>query len=130
VTALVIAVACSAAGFARAAEPDDPSRSVYLRYCGACHGPGGKGDGIVASILEKKPIDLTQLARRNGGEFPYMRTMQAIDGRTRVPAHGESDMPVWGEVFQERPGWEIGHRAEVLGKLMVLTEYIRSIQVK
>jgi hypothetical protein len=39
-------------------------------------------------------------------------------------------MPVWGEVFEERPTWEIGRRAEVRGKLMLITDYIRTIQAK
>ncbi len=129
-TALVITTACCTAIPVRAGEPEDPSRATYLRYCGSCHGPEGKGDGSVGKLLERKPIDLTRLAKENGGNFPFNRVMQAIDGRTPVRAHGDSGMPVWGEVFQEQPTWEIGRRAEVLGKLMVITEYVRSIQEK
>lgn len=129
-TLLVIAIACCAAAPVRAADTEDPARATYLRYCGACHGMKGKGDGSVGKLLETKPTDLTQIAKKSGGDFPFNKVMQVIDGRTTVRAHGDADMPVWGEVFQEKPTWEIGRRAEVLGKVMVLTEYVRSIQEK
>ena len=131
VTALLIAIACGTAISARAAEPEqDAGRTIYLQYCGACHGTTAKGDGSVGSLLQTKPSDLTQLAKKNGGEFPFTHVMEVIDGRRNIRAHGEKEMPVWGEVFAERPTWEIGRRAEVLGKEMLITEYIRSIQVK
>jgi len=115
---------------ARAGESDEPSRSLYLRYCSACHGAKGKGDGTVGSLMQTKPTDLTQIARKNDGQFPFGRVMQMIDGRNMVRAHGDPDMPVWGEIFKEQPTWDMGRRAEVLGKLMVITEYLRSIQEK
>jgi mono/diheme cytochrome c family protein len=47
-TALAAALALLPAGVAveAADKPADPGRAMYLRYCGACHGPQGKGDGI------------------------------------------------------------------------------------
>jgi mono/diheme cytochrome c family protein len=42
---------------------DQPTgKAEYTKYCGACHGPAGKGDGFVATFLRPKPPDLTQLA--------------------------------------------------------------------
>jgi len=32
---------------------------VYARYCAACHGAGGKGDGAAGASLPVKPADLT-----------------------------------------------------------------------
>ena len=127
---LLFSAAVLTAMSARAADTDDPSRAVYLRYCGACHGPGGKGDGIAGGFMRKRPTDLTQLAKQNGGSFPFLRTMETIDGRNTLRAHGDPDMPVWGEIFADRSTWEIGRRAEVRGKLMVLTDYVRTIQEK
>ena len=52
----------------------------------------------------------------------------AIDG-TRTPrAHGVSDMPVWGEAFASVPGWSAERQAEARGKIILITEYLRSIQ--
>lgn len=123
-------VAVLAAMPARAADTDDPSKALYLRYCGACHGPEGKGDGIAGGIMQKRPTDLTQLAKKDGGTFGFLRVMQTIDGRNTVRAHGDPDMPVWGEVFADRVSSDLTRRAEVRGKVMVLTDYVRSIQEK
>jgi mono/diheme cytochrome c family protein len=109
---------------------DDPGKATYLRYCGACHGPDGKGDGIAGTFMNPKPIDLTQIAKKHGGEFPSMKVMEEIDGRTSVRAHGDPMMPVWGEIFADQAGWEPTQRTEVRGKLMAITDYLRSIQVK
>jgi mono/diheme cytochrome c family protein len=113
-----------------AADPDDPGRAVYLRYCGACHGPGGRGDGIAGTFMRPKPTDLTQLAKDNKGEFPFVRVMEDVDGRNTVRGHGDPQMPVWGETFADQATWGIERRAEVRGKLMVIIEYLRSIQAK
>jgi mono/diheme cytochrome c family protein len=113
-----------------AAEPDDPGKALYLRYCGACHGPDGKGDGIAGTFMRPKPTDLTQIAKKNGGEFPFQRVMQVIDGRQSVRAHGDPDMPVWGEIFHAHAAWDMTRQAEVRGKLMGITDYLRSIQEK
>lgn len=107
-----------------------PGQAVYLRYCGACHGPTGKGDGLAGSFMRPKPTDLTRLAKDNRGEFPTHRLIEVIDGRSTVRAHGEPDMPVWGEIFQDQAGWDLTRRAEVRGKILVIVDHLRSIQQK
>ena len=77
---------------------------IYLRYCAACHGKTLKGDGPVSSGLNKKPIDLTQLAKKNNGTFPLDKVMALIDGRQSTRMHGTPDMPVWGEIFSTTKG--------------------------
>ena len=113
-----------------ATEPEDPSKVTYTRYCSACHGYDGKGNGPVAMWLTAKPTDLTQLAKNAGGEFPMMKVIQSIDGTTSVRAHGEADMPVWGERFREAPAAPMLRQAAVRGKILLIAEYLRSIQVK
>jgi mono/diheme cytochrome c family protein len=83
---------------------DEAGRSSYLRYCAACHGRDGHGDGPVAPALAERPTDLTQLAVTNGGTFALDAVVEAIDGTRTVRAHGVSEMPVWGEVFQPNSG--------------------------
>ena len=115
---------------ARAADTQtDVNRGVYLKYCGACHGPAGKGDGVAGTFMRPKPVDLTQIAKNNGGKFPYERTLRVIDGSETPRAHGDPDMPVWGEVLREQ-GVSPQQRAEVKQKLMQITDYVRSIQEK
>jgi hypothetical protein len=103
---------------------------MYLRYCGPCHGPLGKGDGVAGSFMTPKPADLTRLAEKNGGTFPFQKVMAYIDGTQGVRAHGDPVMPVWGEVFRAEAGWDTGRQVEVRGTLMLLTDYVRSIQAK
>jgi mono/diheme cytochrome c family protein len=130
-TRLFVLAALLAAGPGAAAEQSsDPGRAMYLRYCGACHGPAGKGDGVAGSFMSPKPADLTKLAQKNGGTFPFQKVLAYVDGREDVRAHGDPAMPVWGETFHAEAAWGQRRRAEVQGKLMLITHYARSTQAK
>jgi len=96
---LGIGLSCAASG-AWGSEAEKGA-ALYLRYCGSCHGLDAKGDGPVVKHLTIKPPDLTQLRKKNKGVFPLNRVMSAIDGTRAVRTHGESLMPVWGEVFEK-----------------------------
>jgi mono/diheme cytochrome c family protein len=109
---------------------DTPAKTTYLRYCGACHGEDGKGQGVVSGFMQPKPPDLTTIAKNNEGEFPFGRMIHVIDGRLTVRAHGDPEMPVWGEMFKAQDGMSIGEEAEVRGKLLLIVEYLSSIQQK
>ena len=109
---------------------DSPGKAAYLKYCSACHGSAGKGDGVVSQYMRPKPTDLTQIAKQNKGEFPMLPTMQAIDGTTSVRAHGDPDMPVWGEIFKREVRDGMDPRPAVQSRVMAITEYLRSIQEK
>ena len=113
-----------------ATPTDDTAKAMYLRYCGACHGEGGKGDGAVSGFLRPKPSDLTQLAKKAGGAYSSAQVMQMIDGTKTVRAHGDADMPVWGEIFRQQSTTPLTRRVETQGKLMLIAEYLRSIQEK
>jgi hypothetical protein len=80
--------------------------------------------------MNPRPSDLTQLAKKNKGEFPFMRVLRIIDGRETLRAHGDPDMPVWGEIFaMEAPG-SLQKEATIRGKVLLITEYLESIQEK
>ena len=115
---------------ALADESSEYGAKLYARYCSACHGSGGKGDGVVAQFMRPKPADLTQLAKKAGGKFPYYDMMRTIDGRETVRAHGDSDMPVWGELFAREEGESPERYAVSRGKVVLITDYIESIQAK
>ncbi|HXQ22490.1 MAG TPA: c-type cytochrome [Candidatus Acidoferrales bacterium] len=117
------------ASVTRAADAPPPAKAAYTKYCGACHGAEGKGDGVVSGFLRPPPTDLTQLAKKAGGKFPFKQTMDAIDGTTSVRAHGDPNMPVWGESFR-REVPDANPQARARGKLMLITQYIESIQQK
>lgn len=114
------------AGSARAG--DDAGRTLYLRYCASCHGREGRGDGPVASSLGQKPADLTQIAAAHGGEFPLADVCEAIDGTRTSRAHGVSEMPVWGEVFQSDPAAPIEQQIIASGRVLAIARYLRTLQ--
>jgi mono/diheme cytochrome c family protein len=103
-------------------------QQYFARYCSACHGEAGRGDGPAAPALRTPPADLTRLAQRRGGRFPVADIAAYIDGRTVVPAHGSREMPIWGERFGEMVGGGSVGEEVVRGNLLVLIEYLQSIQ--
>ena len=111
-----------------AADAEGPGRTLYLRYCGACHGLQGKGDGVVGTFMTPKPTDLTHVAQSHEGKFPFQGTMHILDGTNSVRAHGDPDMPVWAEIWKEQAPYPAVVHAEVKGKLVLITEYVLSIQ--
>ena len=113
-----------------AATPAEAGKAYYRQYCASCHGTSGKGDGPMATALKAKTPDLTQLAKKNGGKFPYMDVLDVVDGNNPMPSHGGKEMPAWGETFQADVGGDTMQQAAVRGRLMLLTDYIRSIQEK
>lgn len=72
-------------------------KNQYEAHCRICHGVGGKGDGPAGRVLDLNPRDLTQMAKNNGGEFPWDAVLQIIDGRSDVEGHLREGRPVWGE---------------------------------
>ncbi len=100
----------------------------YDTYCATCHGAGGKGDGVIASSLRKRPADLTQLAKKNDGRFPTETIVKFVDGRTRDEAHSRSDMPVWGDVFSKSQ--TSTSPDDVKSTIEALVKYIETIQDK
>ena len=127
VAALVVMLAV-AAGTMKGRAEETPQKATYLKYCSACHGAEGKGDGVVAQLMRPKPTDLTQIAKQHGGEFPTLRVMQLIDGRETVRAHGDSDMPVWGELLESPVGGVVGAEPSTRSIVMQITDYLHSIQ--
>lgn len=105
-------------------------RDLYARYCGACHGIDGKGDGPAAKALQPPPNNLTRLRERYKSPYPIRELMAAIDGRYPVRAHGDSAMPVWGVAFEreteaQKRRWP---RQTTLLQVHVIAEYVLSLQ--
>ena len=104
---------------------------MYERLCASCHGPGGKGDGPVSSLIKIGVPDLTRIALREGGEFPTEDVRRTIDGRWDRRAHGARDMPVWGwRLYDSANSTDVQERAIVDSMIDRLVTYLRSIQVE
>jgi mono/diheme cytochrome c family protein len=73
---------------------------MYAQYCAACHGRDAKGNGPAASTLKTAPPDLTTLAKRHGGKFPYDYVSSVLRFGPGPSSHGSSEMPTWGPLFK------------------------------
>jgi mono/diheme cytochrome c family protein len=95
----------------------------YRTFCTSCHGTAGKGDGTLAGSLRKRPADLTQISKKNGGLFPQDQVFKLIDA-----GHENADMPAWTVVLansQESAGIEAAQ-----ARIRQLVKYIETLQPK
>ena len=127
---LTLALAFFAATGVAAMAAEDLGKQEYMVACAVCHGESGLGAGPMAEVMNLAVPGLTTLAQKNDGEFPFLKTLMVIDGRTGVRGHG-GPMPVWGDRFEttalETYG-EYGAEAVARGRLLSLVYYIESIQ--
>jgi mono/diheme cytochrome c family protein len=72
---------------------------LYAELCAVCHGQEARGDGPAAVALKVATPDLTLLAKRNDGVYPFDDVERAISGEAEIAAHGTLEMPVWGKAF-------------------------------
>ncbi len=129
------------------AQDFDAGKYEYQMGCAACHGIDGKGGGPVGSVVKVPPPDLTVLAKKNDGVFPFKSVYDVIDGQKVVMAHGTRDMPIWGNRFIPdakaaadewvrilrrdrfaRPSFDI--QTIVQMRILAVIDYLNRIQVK
>lgn len=129
---LVGAVLWFSAGnsYAQEQEVSTAGKKVYDANCAVCHGKEAKGDGGAVSLLTVKPADLTQIAKKNKGEFPFWKVYGVIDGREDVKGHGTRDMPIWGAEFRTQAGTSLTAESMVRGRILELVYFLQSIQAK
>jgi mono/diheme cytochrome c family protein len=101
---------------------------MFKQYCTSCHGVDAKGRGPAAPALKVLPPDLTLLSKNNHGKFPELSVYAAIWG-DNVKAHGSSDMPVWGVLFQQMASNHNDNLQEA-ARMSALCRYIQSLQQK
>ncbi len=122
---------------AHAGEQTETAAKDFITLCTNCHGVSGTGDGPMAKSLRHKVSDLTRISARNGGVFPEDHVFETIAGLSMPDAHGNREMPVWGDLFVTA---EIGastkledamkasdHAAQ---RIVGLVRYIEQMQVK
>ena len=99
-------------------------RQQFDSYCAPCHGKAGKGDGPAAASLTPKPADLTQLSKKYGkaGAFPSKDFEDKLNGMAMSPAHGNSDMPVWGPIFRQMGNDQL--------RFYNIRQYVESLQAQ
>jgi mono/diheme cytochrome c family protein len=102
-------------------------RDMFKQYCAACHGLDAKGHGPASVSLKVTPANLTTLSKRHGGEFPYDLVTNVLRFGPGIAAHGSSDMPTWGPIFQYMDNY---NQTVVQKRIKNLCDYIASLQEK
>lgn len=100
---------------------------LYKQNCAACHGNDLKGNGPAPPPFRDVPPDLTTLARRHGGKYPYEYVSEVLRNGVELPAHGPPEMPIWGADFRARDQLD---STQVALRITNLSNYIKSLQVK
>jgi mono/diheme cytochrome c family protein len=123
---------------AAAQQKVDLGKREYDSNCAVCHGQKGRGDGPYGPMMGKGEIgaaDITTLAQRNKGVFPFAQVYEVIDGTQAVKQHGPREMPIWGadykvkgaEYYMEVP---YDPATYVRTRILALVEYVYRLQVK
>jgi mono/diheme cytochrome c family protein len=102
-------------------------KEMFKQYCAACHGLDAKGHGPARAALKIPAADLTTLAKRHRGEFPTDLVTNVLRFGPGVAAHGSSDMPTWGGIFNYMDNYNQG---VVQKRIKNLCDYLVSLQEK
>jgi len=104
-------------------------RQDFEQLCASCHGADGKGKGILSE--EANAPDLTQISKRNGGQYPLETVYRIVDGREMTESHKRFAMPFWGKYLQ-KPGSESAPAsdAEVKQRIRDVVRYVKTLQEK
>lgn len=126
------AVLAASAVQAQQARPDVGKRE-YDGNCAVCHGTRGAGNGPYGELLRRSPPDLTTMARRNGGVFPFADAYAVIEGAGQ--SHGTRDMPIWGQDYKVKAAdyyidVPYDPEAYVRSRILALIDYLNRLQVK
>lgn len=107
----------------------------FIKNCAVCHGANGKGEGPILDFLKQAPADLTQIRNRNGGLFPMQAVYDTIVDAGRTRAHGDSEMPIWGERYaleiiaeEGDYGFGPGSRVTTRARVLELVFFLANIQ--
>ena len=114
-------------GEAQASTGDISGAGEFQRYCALCHGGDGRGAGPLtdADAMKKSAADLTQIAKRNGGIFPFSKVADTIRDGGSIVEHKPSRMMAWGKIF-------IAESDTVRAKAIIfdVTRYVEGLQEK
>jgi mono/diheme cytochrome c family protein len=82
------------------------AKVIYTTYCGPCHGTKGKGDGVAAAGLAKKPADHSSdyVQNQTDGALYWMITT------------GRNPMPTYKTLLIDNQRWELVNYIRSLAK--------------
>ena len=123
--AIIAVIGCTVLATSSKAA-DISAGGEFQRYCALCHGPDGRGVGFITEgESTRKAADLTQIAKRNNGAFPFSRVASVIRNGGGVMEHTSRLMPAWGTFYGESVDPVFAN-----AMLFALTQYVESLQEK
>lgn len=94
----------STASFAEDKGNAAEGKTQYDNICAACHGPGGKGDGVASAAIDPKPRDLSDAAYvstlSNEHLYKVISEGGAVVGLSPM-------MAAWSGVLSEQQIWDV-----------------------
>jgi len=102
-----------------------PGDFLFKQYCAACHGADAKGYGPARAALKVPAADLTTLAKRHGGKFPYAYVVGVLRFSPGISSHGSGDMPMWGPLFEYYYNQKSAQQ-----RIRNLCDFLAALQVK
>ncbi len=103
--------------------------TLYQVHCASCHGEDAGGGAAVGASQTVGTADLTRLAARNDGAFPFWEVYGIISGAELLPAHGGRIMPTWSRALAETPGIDDENSAAVVrGRILAIIAWLASVQ--
>lgn len=137
--ALIGVTMLSAPMFAAAEKAPDMGKREFDASCAVCHGLTARGDGPYPHPMGAA-ANLTALAKKNSGVFPFKTVYEYIDGTQEVKAHGPRAMPIWGDDYMHKARDEYRDENYMMSpydphlytriRILALTEYIYRLQEK
>ena len=111
-------------------QPTSPAsgEQMYSTYCAVCHGVKATGNGPAAPAMKIPPPDLTLLSAKNGGVFPTDHISSVLKFGVENPAHGTSQMPIWGDLMGTLHSADPDNATVVHQRIVNLTNYLKQIQ--
>jgi mono/diheme cytochrome c family protein len=99
--AAALAVTASAAGPKKTPDVVAKGKASYETNCSACHGDGGRGDGVAGAALDPKPRDLVAGKFKRGATVDqvYETLAKGIEGTTMTSYAHLSDEERWALAY-------------------------------
>jgi len=124
-------VSCLIAVSSACTPPPEPDGAqLYAGRCAPCHGENGEGDGPLREVLRVDVPSLRILSLSNGDRFPESRVRAVLQGETIPRAHGDAELPVWGNVFGWGPDAASVDAERAAQRVDALIEHLRGIQYR
>lgn len=133
--AVAVTLLAAVAGAGVASEASKIGELEFRNSCAVCHGEKATGAGAFGGMMVLRVPDLTGLAKKNNGVFPFKYVYETIDGTQAIKSHGLREMPIWGQRYRiaaARYYVDVPYdeRAFVRARILALTEYLSSLQVE